>query len=145
MARFSKPPGQLSSRRFRRNAREMRWLLYVWAAPTTLIGLALGGIALLTGGHVHRRAGTLEFHGGWLSKLLAATPAGATAMTVGHVILGRHVEGLDRCRAHELVHVRQTEILGPLFIPAYFAASLWAWLRGRHGRGPRDRESSSAP
>lgn len=110
----------------------MRWLVYVWAAPTTLIGLLLGGLALLTGGHVHRRGGTLEFHGGWLGKLLAATPAGATAMTVGHVILGRHIEGLDRCRAHELVHVRQAETLGPLFIPAYFAASAWAWLRGRH-------------
>lgn len=110
----------------------MRRLLYLWAAPTTLIGLALGAGALLTGGYVRRRGGTLEFHGGWLDKLLAATPAGATAMTVGHVILGRHQEGLDRCRAHELIHVRQAELFGPLFIPAYFAASAWALLRGRH-------------
>ena len=39
---------------------------------------------------------------------------------------------MDRCRAHELVHVRQAELLGPLFIPAYFGASVWAVLRGRH-------------
>ena len=66
----------------------MRRFVYVWAAPTTAIGLAIGGLALLSGGGVRRRAGTLEFHGGWLAALLAATPAGATAMTVGHVILG---------------------------------------------------------
>ncbi len=108
----------------------MRWLLYLWVFPTTLVGLLLGGVAMLSGGAMQRRGGTLEFHGGWLGKILAATPAGATAMTVGHVILGRHREGLDRCRAHERVHVRQAELWGPLFIPAYFAASLWSALRG---------------
>ncbi len=110
----------------------MRALPYLWAAPTTFIGLVLGCLALVSGGAVRRRAGTLEFHGGWLVPLLAATPAGATAMTVGHVILGRHAEGLDRCRSHELVHVRQAELWGPLFIPAYFGASAWAVVRGRH-------------
>jgi len=109
----------------------VRWLLYLWASPTTLLGLLLGGVALLSGGRVQRRGGTLEFHGGWLGKLLASTPARATAMTVGHVILGRHPEGLDRCRSHERVHVRQAEWLGPLFLPAYFGASLWAVLRGK--------------
>jgi hypothetical protein len=29
------------------------------------------------------------------------------------------------------VHVRQYEHWGPLFVPAYLAASLWALLRGR--------------
>ncbi|MBI1353853.1 MAG: hypothetical protein GC160_05865 [Acidobacteria bacterium] len=110
----------------------MRSLVYLWALPTTAVGLALGALALVSGGGVRRRAGTLEFHGGWLGAILAATPAGATAMTVGHVILGRHEAGLDRCRSHELVHVRQAELLGPLFIPAYFAASAWAAARGRH-------------
>jgi hypothetical protein len=30
------------------------------------------------------------------------------------------------------VHVRQYERWGPLFIPAYFAASGWAWWKGGH-------------
>ena len=53
-------------------------------------------------------------------------------MTLGHVILGRTTDDLDRCRAHEQVHVRQVERWGGLFIPAYLMASAIAWSRGRH-------------
>lgn len=110
----------------------MQLLTYLWAAPTTAVGLLLGALALLTGGRARRRQGALEIHGGAAAWLLRVTPARATAMTVGHIILGRHAAGLDRCRAHEQVHVRQAERWGPLFIPAYFGASLWALLAGRH-------------
>ena len=34
-------------------------------------------------------------------------------------------------RAHELVHVRQYERWGPLFVPAYLAASAWMLVSGR--------------
>jgi hypothetical protein len=57
---------------------------------------------------------------------------GATAMTLGHVILARDIFCRDSAREHELVHVRQYERWGPAFIPAYFACSLVLWLRGRH-------------
>ena len=53
-------------------------------------------------------------------------------MTLGHVVLGRDQASLDRSRAHERVHVRQAERWGPLFLPAYLAASVWSLLRGRH-------------
>lgn len=53
-------------------------------------------------------------------------------MTLGHVILGRTITDLDRCRRHELVHVCQAERWGPLFLPAYLLSSLSAHLRGRH-------------
>ena len=33
-------------------------------------------------------------------------------------------------RRHEMAHVRQYEMLGPFFLPAYFAASLWSFVRG---------------
>ena len=52
-------------------------------------------------------------------------------MTLGHVILGASEADLDAARRHEQVHVRQYERWGPLFIPAYLAASAWLWLRGR--------------
>lgn len=50
------------------------------------------------------------------------------AMTLGHTILGQTQAALDISRAHEHVHVRQYEKFGPFFIPAYFAASFYAWV-----------------
>ena len=51
-------------------------------------------------------------------------------MTWGHVILGQTAAALDISREHELVHVRQYERWGPLFIPAYLLCSAVIWLRG---------------
>jgi hypothetical protein len=109
----------------------LRMLAYAWASPTTAIGLLAGVLTLATGGKVQRRRGALEFHGGFARWFLSSTPVRASAMTIGHVILGRDDVCLDRCRDHEQVHVRQSERWGPLFIPAYFAASFWASLLGR--------------
>ena len=105
---------------------------YGWAAPTTCLGLLVGALTLLSGGRGRVRQGTLEFHGGFTTWLLDRTPIRAAAMTLGHVILGLDGDWLDRLRPHEQVHVRQAEIWGPLFLPAYGLASLWAWTRGGH-------------
>jgi hypothetical protein len=110
--------------------RVFRTVVYAWTAPTTLVGLTAGALTLCSGGRVQRRAGTLEFHGGfsrWFAHRL-----GIGAMTLGHVIIGRDLPCLDICREHELAHVRQAEHWGPLFIPAYLAASVSAWARGEH-------------
>jgi hypothetical protein len=58
-------------------------------------------------------------------------PEGAAAMTFGHIVTAGDRHSLESTRAHERVHVRQCEVWGPLFVPAYLAASLWAMLRGR--------------
>ncbi|MGH2730439.1 MAG: hypothetical protein ACRDJI_07485 [Actinomycetota bacterium] len=53
------------------------------------------------------------------------------AITLGHVVLA--VDELDDATmAHELVHVRQYESWGPLMIPTYLVAALWARLNGGH-------------
>lgn len=52
-------------------------------------------------------------------------------MTLGHVILGQHRQGLAWTRDHEQVHVRQYERWGPFFIPAYLGISLVLWFQGR--------------
>lgn len=63
------------------------------------------------------------------------------AITFGHVVLA--VDRLDGpILRHELEHVRQYETWGPLFVPAYIAASAWAWLRGR--RPYRDNRFEAA-
>jgi uncharacterized protein (DUF2062 family) len=77
----------------------------------------------------------MEVHGGaatFLLRHLVLLRGGASAMTVGHIVLGRDVESLERTRAHERVHVRQYEMWGPFFLPAYLGASVVAATRGRH-------------
>ncbi len=109
----------------------MRLLAYLWAAPNSLLGLLLGAAGRLGGGRILLKDGVVEIDGRALRWLLARAPlapAGVAAITLGHVVLGRSALCLDRCRAHELVHVRQYERWGPLFLPAYAASSLWQWL-----------------
>ena len=57
---------------------------------------------------------------------------GASAVTFGHTVLARDRQALEATRRHERVHVRQYEIWGPLFIPAYLACWVWLPLRGKH-------------
>jgi hypothetical protein len=112
---------------------------YLWALPWTVVGVAIGSIGLITGGRIQRRGGILEFYGGAVAWLLERTPGtgcGAAAMTLGHVVLGRTTAALDVTRQHELVHVRQYERWGPLFVPAYLLCSAIIWRRG--GDGYRD-------
>ncbi|MGO9598916.1 MAG: VIT1/CCC1 transporter family protein [Isosphaeraceae bacterium] len=113
-----------------RNWRLVRVACYAWAAPTTMVGLVTGVLTVGTGGRAQHRRGALEFHGGFARWL--GGRVGFDAMTLGHVILGRSAAALDELRDHEQAHVRQAEIWGPAFIPAYLAASLLAWYRGGH-------------
>jgi hypothetical protein len=107
-------------------------LAILWASPWTLLGLAAGLAALVSGGGGRRTGRVLEFHGGILLRLLRRVPiaGGASAMTLGHCVIARTHADLDRSRHHELVHVAQYERWGPLFVPAYLASSVWLWFRG---------------
>lgn len=116
-----------------------RLCAYLWAAPTTAIGLLLLLPTLVTGGGVQVVRGVVEIHGGlaaWLLRHVTPLPGGSMALTLGHVVLGLNPEALDRSREHERVHVRQCERWGPLFIPAYFVGCGIAKLGG--GRAYRD-------
>lgn len=106
---------------------------YVWSMPTTAVGLVLGTPALVSGGRMQWVDGVLEIHGGFVTHLLeewTLLEGGASAMTLGHVVLGRDPPALERSRRHERVHVRQCERWGPLFLPAYGVRSLLAAWRG---------------
>ena len=80
-----------------------------------------------------------------MRKRLRRLPGGplAMAMTLGHVVLGQTDAALDVAREHELVHVRQYERWGPLFVPAYLGASLVLWLAGRdaYRENPFERQA----
>jgi hypothetical protein len=123
-----------------------RTLIYLWTLPTSCIGLIFAPMALISGGGMQIVDGVLEIYGGAASFFLRrCTPLkrGASAMTLGHVVLGRSRFLLEATRAHERVHVRQAERWGPLFIPAYFTASAIQLLRGRrpYEDNPFEREA----
>jgi hypothetical protein len=111
-----------------------RWMIYLWTFPTTAPGLLLAAAALISGGGGQVVDGVLEIHGGfaefYLRKVVGLVmKGGASAMTLGHVVIGRTPELLDATRTHERVHVRQAERWGPFFLPAYLLASFAAWMR----------------
>jgi hypothetical protein len=110
-----------------------RLLCYAWASPNTLLGLAFGFLMIVLGAEARAVRGVLEIAGGALGSLFRAPAVRCPfhAVTLGHVVLGTDRATLDAARAHERVHVRQYERWGPMFLPAYFASSLWQLARGR--------------
>jgi hypothetical protein len=112
----------------------LRIFVYLWASPTTLVGLVAALLTLATRGRLRVHTGVVEIDGGfasWLLQRLVPLPGGASAMTLGHVVLAIDADTHDLCRSHERVHVRQCERWGPIFIPAYLLASVWCWCSGR--------------
>lgn len=111
----------------------MYWILVrLWALPTTLLGLLVVGITLVTGGQMALHTGVIEAHSGFASLILrrcTLLKGGASAMTLGHVVIARDALLLDLTRSHERVHVRQCERWGPLFLPAYLCCSAWIFFR----------------
>lgn len=109
-------------------------LQYLWALPTTSVGLIALILSLLSGGRARLVQGVLEVHGGfatWFLRKGVILRGGASAMTLGHVVIGQDLNALDWSRSHERVHVRQVERWGPFFLPVYGLASLWCYLRGK--------------
>ncbi|HEX4965468.1 MAG TPA: hypothetical protein VF173_31950 [Thermoanaerobaculia bacterium] len=108
----------------------MKILGYLWAGPTTLLGLLAVLLTTSTRGRFLVREGILGAWGGFAKWFLSRV--GARAMTLGHVVIARGSAELDSTWNHEREHVRQVELWGPFFIPAYLLASVWAALRGGH-------------
>lgn len=116
----------MSSKKF------VRYLKYLWAAPNTFLGLVLCAAGWLSGSKISVRGGIVEGSGGLIAALLRSRLFRAQALTLGHVILARGPVSMEALRSHEMVHVHQYELLGPLFLPAYALASLKAALSGGH-------------
>lgn len=134
----SQSPAPLRAGRRVRLHRAWQWPLrawrYLWAGPNTMVGLLGLLLAVCTGGRVRLIDGVFEVEGGWVASILANIPlleGGAAALTLGHVVMGQTRAFNELLRAHERVHVEQYEVWGPLFLPAYFASSAWAFATGR--------------
>jgi len=120
----------------------------LWAAPWSLCGAGVGVLGLLTGGGVRRSGRIVEFWGGLLPLFLSYFPfiAGSPVATFGHVVLGRSKRHLDACRSHQMIHVRQYECWGPLFVPTYLILWFVLWCCGKHPYydNPFEREAYDA-
>ena len=108
-------------------------LVYAWAFPATLVGLAVALFARAGGARVEVAEGVVEVAGGRLGTAVSRLrhPFGFTAITLGHVIFAVNPQLLAQCRTHELAHVRQYERWGVLFFVLYAASSVFEALRGR--------------
>lgn len=107
---------------------------YLWASPNTALGLVCVALTLLTRGRARIVDGVVEARGGLARLYLRSLPigrGGASALTLGHVILGQDERCLDRSREHERVHVAQYARYGPFFLPVYGLASLYCLCTGR--------------
>jgi hypothetical protein len=112
------------------------WLKILWASPTSAVGAPLALLTLISGGQAHCVDGVLEVHGPaarfFLERIVGIfLSGGASAITFGHIVLARDAQLLELTRSHERIHVRQCERWGPLFLPVYLGASLWALARGK--------------
>jgi hypothetical protein len=127
----------------------LRSLIYLWTFPTTAVGLYVALVeAAISGSRGRVVDGVIEVHGPltafFLSRIVGLfLRGGASAMTLGHVVLGRDLWLLETTRAHERVHVRQCERWGPLFLPAYLGISVVLWIRRRDAYldNPFEREA----
>ena len=118
--------------RFIQFGRLGRW---AWAAPASLLGLTLALLlALFTRTRWQVVNGVVEVAPGgagrtvrprWLNRLPF------DAITLGHVVVGRHPARLQALRAHEHAHVRQYEHWGAFLLLAYPLASLCMLALGR--------------
>jgi hypothetical protein len=107
-------------------SRPARLLAAGWAGPLTVLGLLLAFV----GG---RRPVWSSTHGCWVAagiggpSAVALRTVGADANAIGQVVLARSATPSPALLAHEAVHVRQAERLGPMLFPLYL------WLGARYG------------
>ena len=91
----------------------------VWAAPTSAVGLLLGGLGWALGGARPRLGNNaIEFHGNILIRPFTS------AITIGHVICYVHSSPDCYTQEHERQHTYQAELLGPAYLPAHIVFQL---------------------
>ena len=106
---------------------------YLWASPNTVLGFLFVPVVIASKGRMEIVDGVLELRGSGVATILRRVPirGGADAMTFGHIVVGRDRAALASSRQHERVHVRQCELWGPAFVPAYLLASAWGAITRR--------------
>lgn len=104
----------------------------LWALPCSLVGALFGVVALGCGGQVKRvgRVYEVALVCGDAKRNPITSRLPFSAITLGHVVLGRNESELVRLRRHEQAHVEQYEKWGVLFFVLYPLASLVSYSQG---------------
>lgn len=98
----------------------------LWAAPMTAVGITVA-VASRRRPRWDDRFGCFVATGVGGASGTALRLVGAEANTIGQVVLSRIEDPAPVLLAHEAVHVRQAERLGPALLPTYL------WLGARYG------------
>ena len=113
----------------------MKHLSRAWAAPVTLLGLALALVlSVIARTRWQIVAGVIEVaprHGRPSSGARFLLKPPFDAITLGHVVIGSSAASLQALRTHEHAHVRQYERWGVFLLIAYPVASLGMLVAGR--------------
>jgi hypothetical protein len=88
----------------------------IWASPLSAAGLLVGAVS---GAPVRIRDGVLLFAPVRGIPGAVMRRRGFSAAALGHVVLSVEAPPSARLLAHELVHTRQAERLGPFMAPVY--------------------------
>ncbi len=108
------------------NTLKLLWR-YLWAGPNTMLGLAAAAASasLPTLAHGILLCRSNRGFANWF-----LTRRGYCAITLGHLVLVTS-QASPQIMDHEMVHVRQSERWGPLFVPAYLTGMVIARVQGR--------------
>lgn len=100
---------------------------YIWALPTTAIGLvlALGGLCV----PVAFRSGAVWFRATACSPWSWWWAGNFAAITIGGCVILAQSTAVEDVATHEMRHFLQARVLGPFFLPVYLVLSLWALIR----------------
>jgi hypothetical protein len=116
-------------------------LAKLWSAPNTALGLVYGLLGHLIGlaRTGSRQPGPRIQLGHNAVEFLNNPGGGVGAIALGNVIVycdDPYARGAEAYMAHEEAHTRQSEALGPFYLPSNLLGALAALVRDGHWHGP---------
>jgi hypothetical protein len=114
-------------------------LAKLWSAPNTAIGVVYGLAGHLAALANARGPRPRICVGHNALEFLNNPGGGVGAITLGNVIVycdDPYARGAEAYMRHEEAHTRQSELLGPLYLPSNLLGGLTAMVRDGHWHGP---------
>ncbi|MFN3652079.1 MAG: RHS repeat-associated core domain-containing protein [Armatimonadota bacterium] len=100
---------------------------------------AIGAVASIGGsGYYDEQRDVFIVEGGW-GSYVNSDVMGYGGITLGDVIIVPDLRKLNDVIDHEMIHVEQSRVLGPLYLPAYVGGAIEGWRNGEaHDANPME-------